>query len=204
MDFTGPRVCALGLGADAIPTLKNGSTVGIASPPAILLPWGDVITPDIRDAERLQGFAEDWTYLPKSVARTSTVVADGKCGDRSRGAMAWSKSCPEPGCYELGGDLQLPGVGPMAQSCALRRFLGHAVPGSSCLSVLEMRPPLADFLRHEGKPLPAAQPEVSFPNGARQIRFADGFQDRLRQHLLSMDPRPIDRRSSPSPLNDGT
>ena len=32
----------LGWAADAIPTLKNGSTVGIASPPAILLPNGHV------------------------------------------------------------------------------------------------------------------------------------------------------------------
>ena len=46
----------LGWARDAIPTLKNGSTVGIASPPAILLPSGRVVTPDIRDAERLQGF----------------------------------------------------------------------------------------------------------------------------------------------------
>jgi DNA (cytosine-5)-methyltransferase 1 len=51
----------LGWAPDAIPTLKNGSTVGIASPPAILLPSGDVVTPDIRDAERLQGFPENWT-----------------------------------------------------------------------------------------------------------------------------------------------
>ena len=40
----------LGWAPDAIPTLKNGSTVGIASPPEVLLPDGRVITPDIRDA----------------------------------------------------------------------------------------------------------------------------------------------------------
>jgi DNA (cytosine-5)-methyltransferase 1 len=44
----------LGWAPDSFPTLKNGSTVGIASPPAVLLPSGDVVTPDIRDAERLR------------------------------------------------------------------------------------------------------------------------------------------------------
>lgn len=51
----------LGWAANAIPTLKGGSTVGIPSPPAIIFPNGDVRTPDVRDAERLQGFPPDWT-----------------------------------------------------------------------------------------------------------------------------------------------
>lgn len=54
-------VRGLGWAVDAIPTLKGGSTVGIASPPAIWLPEGFIVTPDIRDAERLQGFEEGWT-----------------------------------------------------------------------------------------------------------------------------------------------
>ena len=44
----------LGWASDAVPTLKVGSSVGIPAPPAILMPDGRVITPDIRDAERLQ------------------------------------------------------------------------------------------------------------------------------------------------------
>jgi len=52
----------LGWAVDAIPTLKGGSTIGIPSPPAIRLPLDrNVVTPDIRDAERLQGFPADWT-----------------------------------------------------------------------------------------------------------------------------------------------
>lgn len=58
----------LGIAVDAIPTLKGGSAIGIPSPPAIMLPTGRVVTPDIRDAERLQGFEEDWT-LPASGPR---------------------------------------------------------------------------------------------------------------------------------------
>jgi len=51
----------LGWAVDAIPTLKSGSTIGIPSPPAIALPTGELVTPGIRDAERLQGFPTDWT-----------------------------------------------------------------------------------------------------------------------------------------------
>ncbi len=54
----------LGLAVDAVPTLKGGSTIGIPSPPAVWMRGrrGDsLVTPDLRDAERLQGFESDWT-----------------------------------------------------------------------------------------------------------------------------------------------
>jgi DNA (cytosine-5)-methyltransferase 1 len=52
----------LGWAVDAVPTLKGGSTIGIPSPPAIWDPQdGSITTPDIRDAERLQGFSANWT-----------------------------------------------------------------------------------------------------------------------------------------------
>jgi DNA (cytosine-5)-methyltransferase 1 len=52
----------LGWAVDAVPTLKGGSTIGIPSPPAIWIPaTGEIGTPDIRDAERLQGFEVDWS-----------------------------------------------------------------------------------------------------------------------------------------------
>lgn len=63
-------VRGLGWAVDAIPTLKGGSTIGIPSPPAILLPSGLVVKPDIRDAERLQGFPANWTRPAEQVART--------------------------------------------------------------------------------------------------------------------------------------
>lgn len=55
--FTG-----LGWAVNAVPTLKAGSTIGIPSPPAIRMPLDrSIVTPEIRDAERLQGFPADWT-----------------------------------------------------------------------------------------------------------------------------------------------
>jgi len=63
----------LGWAADAVPTLKNGSTVGIPSPPAILMPDGRIIKPDIRDFERLQGFDAGWTASAPERLRWSLV-----------------------------------------------------------------------------------------------------------------------------------
>ncbi|MGE3840206.1 MAG: DNA cytosine methyltransferase [Vicinamibacterales bacterium] len=69
--FSGTELCGfywteglrgLGWAVDSVPTLKGGSTIGIPSPPAIWDPKdGSFSTPDIRDAERLQGFDADWT-----------------------------------------------------------------------------------------------------------------------------------------------
>lgn len=61
----------LGWTVDGVPTLKIGSKIGIPSPPAVWKPRENFFgTPDIRDAEKLQGFSEDWTLptmeLPKA------------------------------------------------------------------------------------------------------------------------------------------
>lgn len=61
-------VRGLGWAVDAVPTLKGGSTVGIASPPAIRLQsTRRIVTPGITDAERLQGFDPDWTQAALDV-----------------------------------------------------------------------------------------------------------------------------------------
>ncbi len=57
----------LGWAVNAVPTLKGGSALGIASPPAVRLPSGEIVTPGITDAERLQGFDRDWTAPALSV-----------------------------------------------------------------------------------------------------------------------------------------
>ena len=62
---------AIGLYQNAIPTLKVGSTIGIPSPPAIAFPNGTIGLPDIRDAERLQGFPVDWTKAAEDIAKPS-------------------------------------------------------------------------------------------------------------------------------------
>lgn len=59
----------LGWAANAVPTLKGGSTVGVPSPPAVWMPSGEIVTVGLRDAERLQGFPADWTLPAEAVGR---------------------------------------------------------------------------------------------------------------------------------------
>lgn len=63
---------ATGIAANGIPPLKGGSSIGIPSPPAVLLPCGRIGTPSISDAERLQGFPKDWTKAAEAVAKSSS------------------------------------------------------------------------------------------------------------------------------------
>jgi DNA (cytosine-5)-methyltransferase 1 len=65
-------VRGLGWAVDATPTLKGGSTIGIPSPPAILMPGGRIVTPNIESAERLQGFPRNWTEAAETVSRPSS------------------------------------------------------------------------------------------------------------------------------------
>ena len=50
-----------GLTSDALPPIKSGSSIGIPSPPAVLLPSGAVRLPTIETAERIQGFPRGWS-----------------------------------------------------------------------------------------------------------------------------------------------
>jgi DNA (cytosine-5)-methyltransferase 1 len=51
----------IGLTVDGIPPLKVGSALGIVSPPAVLFPDREVLTPSLSACERLQGYAAGWT-----------------------------------------------------------------------------------------------------------------------------------------------
>ena len=54
----------VGFTIDGIPPLKVGSSIGIASAPAVLFPDGDVLMPSLTACERLQGFPPGWTSVP--------------------------------------------------------------------------------------------------------------------------------------------
>lgn len=95
----------LGWAVDAVPTLKGGSTIGIPSPPAIWVPRnGDIVTPGICDAERLQGFSEDWTkpalqalgvrrgHRWKLVGNAVSVPVSKWIGDRLRNPGKYDRS----------------------------------------------------------------------------------------------------------------
>lgn len=177
----------LGWAPDAIPTLKNGSTVGIASPPAILMPSGDVITPDIRDAERLQGFSENWTKPAERAGRASlrwSLVGNAV----SVPVAKWlGRRLAKPRTYRVNRDFDLSGHGRWPKAA---RFDGDRRFGVSINAFPEWRarPTLAEFLKHGGKPLSARATRGFLSRTERAtLRFADGFQDRLRSHLYRME-----------------
>ena len=180
-------VRGLGWAPDAIPTLKNGSTVGIASPPAILLPSGDVITPDIRDAERLQGFPENWTQAAEQVGRASlrwSLVGNAI----SVPVAAWlGGRLAKPGVYDKGRDCDLPTGGRWPKAARFDGDRRRAV-SINAYPVWKPRPVLTEFLRYDGKPLSARATRGFLSRTERAtLRFADGFQDRLRGHLHRME-----------------
>jgi DNA (cytosine-5)-methyltransferase 1 len=182
-------VRGLGWAPDAIPTLKNGSTVGIASPPAILLPSGDVITPDIRDAERFQGFPENWTKPAELVGRSSlrwSLVGNAV----SVPIAKWlGQRLAKPLVYQHSRDKKLPADGRWPRAARFDGDNRHAVSINS-YPQWKARPALTEFLRHSGKPLSARATRGFLSRTERaMLRFADGFQDRLRDHLYRMEAR---------------
>jgi DNA (cytosine-5)-methyltransferase 1 len=173
----------LGWAPDAVPTLKNGSTIGIPSPPAIMLPDGLVVTPDIRDAERLQGFDEDWTAPASTVARASSrwsLVGNAVSTPVAR----WlGEKLKTPGTYDTERDRVLRGSGSWP---AAARFDGTSrwAVDINAFPVWCERPALADFLRYPGKPLSARATRGFLERTERgSLRFVAGFQDRIRAHL---------------------
>ncbi len=170
----------LGWAPDAVPTLKNGSTVGIPSPPAILLPSGEIIKPDIRDVERLQGFSEDWSCAAPERLRWSLV------GNAVTVPVAeWlGRRLIEPGFYfgELDAAWRVkPGSFPKAA-----RFDGSKryVVNIGAFPVWSKRRLLHKFLRHEGLPL-SERATAGFLSRAEasSLRFVPGFLDAVRAHL---------------------
>jgi len=79
----------LGWTKNAVPTVKGGSALGIPSPPAVWqVATGEVGTPEIEDAERLQGFPADWT-LPAEEAGSKRgsrwrLVGNAVCVDMAQ------------------------------------------------------------------------------------------------------------------------
>lgn len=176
-------VRGLGWAPNAIPTLKNGSTIGIPSPPAIMLPDGLVVTPDIRDAERLQGFDEDWTLPAVGVARQSTRWALVGNAVSTPVAKWLGDKLKTPSTYDTERDRPLKEGGSWPAAARFDGFLRKAVD-IGAIPVWHDRPPLAEFLRHPGKPLSVRATRGFLQRTERSsLRFVSGFQDRIRAHL---------------------
>jgi len=193
----------LGWAPDAVPTLKNGSTVGIPSPPAILMPDGRIIKPDIRDVERLQGFLEDWTAIAPERLRWSLV------GNAvTVPVAAWlGRRLIEPGFYF--GELDAPWPKQKAWPRSARFDGGKRIAVAiGDFPTWAKREPLHKFLRHEGTML-SERATAGFLGRAEAscLRFVPGFLDAAHRHLARMRSgvtvvppgRPTRARTKPTP-----
>src|SRR5262249_31870287 len=162
----------LGWAPDAIPTLKNGSTVGIPSPPAILMPDGRVIKPDIRDAERLQGFEPDWTVSAAQRLRWSLV------GNAVTVPVAsWlGRRLTEPGEHDARLDRAWNAVNRSFPRAARYDGRRRYCVEIGSFPVWKERKPLHKFLNHDGTLL-SARASAGFLGRAKAstLRFAPGF-----------------------------
>jgi DNA (cytosine-5)-methyltransferase 1 len=181
-------VRGLGWAVDAVPTLKGGSTIGIPSQPAIWLSDGSIVTPDIRDAERMQGFDADWTIAAqpeqpsrkgprwKLVGNAVTVPMAEWLGR----ALATPRDFPELEETEI-----LEG---MRWTDAAWGERGRAWKvDRSAFPIRKKSKPLADFLQYETQPL-SLRATAGFLRRAdmSNLRFVDGFLDDLRKHHARM------------------
>jgi DNA (cytosine-5)-methyltransferase 1 len=177
----------LGWAVDAVPTLKGGSTIGIPSPPAVWNPrTGSIATPEIRDAERLQGFEADWT-LP---ALNAPAVRKGHRWKLVGNAVS------TPVAQWVGDRLATPGrVERELEGALLQRGVawpksawghkGKAYQIDRSMWPLDVRTPhLSDFLKHPLNPL-SARAATGFKSRAdvSTLTFVDGFLDAVREHI---------------------
>lgn len=183
----------LGLAVDAVPTLKGGSTLGIPSPPAIWMPDSSIgeqiVTPDIRDAERLQGFPENWT---------APAVTD----PAKRNGPRWKlvgNAVSVPVASWIGERLMVADPSWVAdvKEFARDRSWPRAAWGEDdrAWSVeVSMWPrnvpfePLGAFLRHQTRPLTYRAAAGFYERTERStLRFPDGFRDAVREHRDAMN-----------------
>lgn len=180
-------VRGLGWAVDAIPTLKGGSTVGIPSSPAIVLPNGMVVKPGIRDGERLQGFEPDYTLPAQRVAKRGMrwkLVGNAVTVD----AAEWiGHRLADPIPYDGVSDAKIDSGRPWpkaAYNVGGGRFESHA----SAWPLHNPAPPLAEFLNMEEVEPLSARATAGFLKRfeASTLRRPKGFVEALHLHLQRM------------------
>lgn len=175
----------LGWAVDAVPTLKNGSTIGIASPPAVLLPDLNIVTPGIRDAEAMQGFERGWTAPAETEERASarwSLVGSAV----SVPVAEWiGRRLAEPGDFQAIDCTDFPEQGKLPRAALGGAGIGRWSVNISADPVGVRGPRLASFLETPAKPL-SAKATAGFYSRATdsrtRLRFADGFLAAVRVH----------------------
>lgn len=172
----------LGWAVNAVPTLKGGSTVGVPSPPAIWLPDGKFITPDIRDAERMQGFRAGWTKPAMAVAKPGMrwkLVGNAVCVP----VVQWLGNR-----LKTPGEFTLDGVRPISTTGAWPTVAWNVGEGRFTADISEWprrlkRIDLTEFLKWPGQPL-SSRATAGFLKRTHKgsLHFPTGFLEALAAH----------------------
>jgi len=173
----------VGWAENAIPALKGGSGFFIPSPPAVLLTDGNVVTPTIDAAEKLQGFPGGWTRPAVKngharrrwtyVGNAVTVNVARWIGER----LAFPKS------YDAQKDIEWKRNQPWPNAAW---FDGHirAVANTSIWAREYKRKDLEDFLVGSYTPL-SGRATAGFLSRleASRLRASDDFKRALIRHI---------------------
>lgn len=163
----------IGWGEDCVPTLKGGSSIGIPAPPAIVMPNLDIVTPDIRDAERLQGLPADWTNFDESIdggvfkQRRRWMLVGNAVNVEVAAWVGEQLARPTRAERELGAPLKKGDSWPAAAWGDGGKRWAHEI---GAWPVRERPTPLAKFLQHPGAPL--------------SERATNGFYERYKKSRL--------------------
>ncbi len=178
----------VGWAVDAVPALKTGSGLSIASPPAIWFPKKRLLVlPDIRDAERLQGFEAGWTRTPK-IINGSSRQRWRLVGNAIPVPMAkWiAESLTKPIDYDAGEDVRRYNGEPWTMAGWGHKGKKFAADVSSW-PVRRKYKSLHDFLKYEPTPL-SAKATAGFLSRARasNLNFHTEFLKDVAFHLRRM------------------
>lgn len=174
---------ALGWAVDAVPPIKGGSSVGVPSPPAIVMPDGRLVTPDLRDTERLQGFDADWTQPAEGVVRKGfrwQLVGNAV----SVNAAEWlARRIQTPESYDASGDPSW--EGDRWAYAAWSDDDGKVFTSSAGRHPAWLpRPSLVNFLEYPTSPLSVRAAAGFLKRTAKgSLRFPEGFLDAVERHI---------------------
>jgi DNA (cytosine-5)-methyltransferase 1 len=186
-------VRGLGWAVDAVPTLKGGSTIGIPSPPAI---WqagtGLIVTPDLRDAERLQGFNADWTSSVDQIPgrnKTNRWKLVGNAVSVPVAAWLGERLTTDESFTPAGTESALPPGSRWPRAAWGRAGERHGIE-ISMWPVAYARQHLHEFLDHEPTPLSARATAGFLSRAARgNLRIPEDLICEARAHLETMQPQ---------------
>jgi DNA (cytosine-5)-methyltransferase 1 len=144
------------------------------------------VKPDLRDAERLQGFEAEWTSPAETVGRASwrwSLVGNAVTVPVAQ----WVGSrLSDPGQYELGRDHELENARNWPRAARFNGTKRFEVKIGS-YPVWKPRKPLHHFLKFPTHLLSSRATEGFLRRTELgTLRFVDGFRESVRRHLQRM------------------